>query len=110
MNDGDSIEYGLVFSFSDLPFGETTEHAFVHGVELGQLWQRMRSGSEAEIEGTFHAINRTAIERCAAADGWEVEFKDATDESGASYNEWLFAALKKVAVAPPNPHGLRVVR
>lgn len=37
MSEGENIGYGLVVSFSDLPYGETTEHAFVHGVELGQL-------------------------------------------------------------------------
>lgn len=51
-----------------MPFGDSPEHAFVHGVEFGQLWQRMRSGTESEISGTFHTANREVIERaCAAA-------------------------------------------
>ena len=108
--EGKSANFGLLVSFRDLPFGETTEQAFVHGMELGQLWQRMRSGQEAEIDGTFHSINRTAIERCAVADGWDVEFRAATDETGQSYDGWLFASLKKVANAKTNPHGLRVVK
>jgi len=104
MSDG----YGLLVSFAGLPFGDNAEHAFVHGVEFGQLWQRMRSGSEAEIEGTFHSVNRMAIERAAAAEGWICEFSDVADET-KTFDGWVNAKLRKVATAKPNPHGLRVV-
>lgn len=106
---GEDSKYGLVVSFTGLPFGDSPEHAFVHGVEFGQLWQRMRSGAEAEIEGTFHASNREVIERACAAEGWASVCSMATDESGKKYDEWIFVKMSKTAKAKPNPHGLRVV-
>lgn len=69
----------------------------------------MRSGLTAEITGTYNAINKIAIERCCAADGWEVEFKPCRDEAGVEYPAHIFATLKKVRKAQANPHGLRVV-
>lgn len=107
---GETTGYGFVLSFNGLPFGETTEHAFVHGFELGQLWQRMRSGTESEIEGTFHAINREAIERACAAEGWSVTITDATDETGKIYDTWVVVKLTKATRARSNPNGLRVVQ
>jgi 1,4-alpha-glucan branching enzyme len=100
--------YGLVLSFTGLEFGETTEHAFVYGFEMGQLWERMRSGREAEIIGTFNAVNKTAIERACAADGWEADFTPCRDEVGNDYPAHVFATLRKTKKAQPNPHGLRV--
>lgn len=100
--------YSLLVSFAGLPFGDNPEHAFVHGVEFGQLWQRMRYGSEAEIEGTFHAVNRMAIERAAAAEGWTCEFSIVTDET-TTFDGWVNVVLRKVATAKPNPRGFRVV-
>lgn len=98
-----SSGFGLVVSFSGLPFGDNTEHAFVHGVEFGQLWQRMCSGTESEISGTFHTANRDVIERACAAEGWTVEVKP-TD-----YDEWIEATISKTTKARTNPRGLRVV-
>lgn len=95
--------YGLVVSFAGLYPTDAEEHAFVHGVEFGRLWHRMRSGAEAEIEETVHTANRAVIERTCASQGWEVEFKDTGEPS------WLFATLRKVRAEKPNPHGLRVV-
>ena len=98
-----SSGFGLVVSFSGLPFGDSPEHAFVHGVEFGQLWQRMRSGTDSEISGTFHTANREVIERACAAEGWTIEVK-LTD-----YAEWITATLSKTAKTRTNPRGLRVV-
>lgn len=102
--------YDLVVSFSGLYATMPEEHAFVNGCEFGQLWNRMTNGSEAEIEGTFHAANRTVIERACTSQGWDVAFTDSKDDSGQSYDEWVFAKLKKVKAASPNPHGLRIVK
>lgn len=96
--------YGLVVSFSGLYLTDAEEHAFVHGVEFGRLWHRMRSGQESEIDETVHAANRAVIERAAASQGWEVEFTDTGEPT------WLFASLRKVKPGSQNPHGLRVVR
>lgn len=103
-DDQNETAYGLVLSFDGLYPTMAEEHAFVHGVEFGRLWHRMRSGQEAEIEETVHAANRPTIERAAASQGWEVEFKDAGEPT------WLFATLRKVKSERPNPHGLRVVQ
>lgn len=94
--------WGLVLSFTGLDFGETTEHAFVHGVEFGQILQRMLESREAEIEQLIHTINCTAIERACAAQGWSAEFRDMADG-------YTTAVLRKTSAARPNPHGLRVV-
>lgn len=104
----EAAAYGLLISFTGVPFGDSTEHAFVHGAEFGQLWQRMRSGREAEIKGTFHAVNRMAIERAAAADGWSCEFSEVSYET-TTFDDWVNVTLRKIAAAKPNPHGLRVV-
>lgn len=100
----DATDWGLAVSFAGLDFGDSAEHAFVHGVEFGQLWQRMRHGSEAEIDTTIHVANRAAIERACAADGWSCEITDSDVEG------WAFASLKKTAKAGGNPHGLRLVK
>lgn len=102
--------YGIVMSFSGLFATMPEEHAFVNGCEFGQLWSRMTSGMAAEIEGTFRAANRTVIERACASQGWNVEFTEAKDDAGNSYDEWVFAKLEKVKGASHNPHGLRVVK
>ncbi|ADJ21944.1 hypothetical protein Hden_1537 [Hyphomicrobium denitrificans ATCC 51888] len=109
MENANNTAYDLVVSFSGLYGTMPEEHAFVHGCEFGQLWQRMTSGSEAEIEGTFHSANRVVIERACVSQGWSAEFEDAKDDDGKSYDEWLFVKLKKVKSASHNPHGLRVV-
>jgi hypothetical protein len=104
MSDAEETSYGLVVSFSDLYPTMEQEHAFVHGVEFGGLWERMRSGTEAEIAVTTHAANRTVIQRAAASQGWDVECRP-TDVEG-----WDFTVLRKTkALDKPNPHGLRVV-
>lgn len=110
MSDGQSTGFGLVLSFSGLYPTMAEEHAFVHGVEFGKLWERMVGGSESEIEGTFHAANRMIIERASASQGWDCEIRDATDEAGSSYSEWLFVKLTKTRAAKPNPHGLKVIK
>jgi len=96
--------YGLVLSFSGLDYGASAEHAFVHGFEVGQIWQRMRSGAEAEISAMIHTINRVVIERAAAADGWDCEI------TTTSIPEWSEVALTKRRAAMANPHGFQVVK
>lgn len=96
--------YGLVVSFAGLYPTDVEEHAFVHGVEFGRLWHRMRSGAEAEIDETVHAANRAVIERSAASQGWDVEFRDTGEPT------WLFVALRKTRSEKRNPHGLRAVK
>lgn len=103
MKTDDAESYGLIISFSGVDFGSDPEHAFVHGVEWGQLWQRMRSGTEAEIEQCFHTANRVLIERAAAADGWDVQI------TPTEFAEWINVKLAKQRAARQNPHGLRVV-
>ena len=34
-----SDSYGLLVSFNGLEYGATTEAAFVHGYEAGQIWE-----------------------------------------------------------------------
>lgn len=96
--------YGLVVSFSGLYSTDAEERAFVHGVEFGRLWHRMRSGQEAEMEETVHTVNRGVIERAAASQGWDVEFRDSGEPS------WLFMILRKTKPERRNPHGLRAVK
>lgn len=104
MSEQDGGGWGLVLSFAGVEFGNDTEHAFVHGFEAGQIWQRMTCGHEAEIETTAHRANRELLTRAAAAEGWAVEIKP-TD-----YAEWIDVRLTKTGSAKPNPRGLRVVR
>jgi hypothetical protein len=101
MSDDDTT-YDLVLSFSGLYPTMEQEHAFFDGVEFGQIWARMSSGAEAEIETTTHETNREVIARAAAAKGWTVECKPVT--AG-----WDSTTLRKVRAEKPNPHGLRVV-
>jgi hypothetical protein len=96
--------YGLVVSFAGLYPTDAEEHAFVHGVEFGRLWHRMRSGEEAEMEETVHAANRAVIERTCASQGWIAEFRETGEPS------WLFVTLRKVKAERRNPHGLRAVK
>lgn len=95
----EQANYGLIVSFED------QSDSYVHGWEAGGLWQRMRSGIEAEIEATVHTANRETISRMCVAEGWSVEF------TATEYPEWLQMAMTKDRKAPerPNPHGLRVV-
>lgn len=102
------MDWGLRLSFAGLPFGETPEHAYVNGFELGQLWRRVTSGVEAEIAETMHAENAEAVRRMAAAEGWTVEIVPALAD-GKPVEGWVEIAMTKVASARPNPHGLRVV-
>jgi hypothetical protein len=95
--------YALVLSFSGLYPTMPEEHAFVHGVQFGELWHRMSRGDEAEIEATTHEANREVIARAAAAKGWELEVKPSGTPT------WDFTTLRKVKTARPNPHGLRAV-
>jgi hypothetical protein len=99
-----ATEYGLVLSFAGLYPTMPEEHAFVHGVEFGRLWDRIRSGAEAEIYAVTHTANREIIARAAASEGWEIEVK-ATDVEG-----WDETTLRKVRTARDNPNGLRVVK
>lgn len=103
-NEDETPSYGLVLSFSGLYPTMPEERAFVHGVEFGQIWLRMSSGEEAEIETVTHTENRTVIERAAAAKGWDAEIKPS-DVTG-----WDLTKLVKVRAEKLNPHGLRVVR
>lgn len=97
--------YGLVLSFFGLYENFPEECAFVHGVELGALWERMQAGHVAEFESTTHERNRGIIQRAAEASGWEADIKP----SGA--DGWDFTKLRKVRAATTlNPHGLRVVK
>lgn len=99
----EETSYGLVLSFTGLYESIEEEHAFVHGFEAGKIWTRMKSGLEAEIEATTHAVNRVVIERAAIADGWVCEIKPTGTEG------WDYINLRKVSAAKINPHGLRVV-
>lgn len=98
-DDEKHAEYGLVVSFED------QSASYVNGWEAGGIWQRMRSGTEAEIDTTVHAANRETLNRMAIAEGWSVEFVST------EYEEWLTMKMEKRATAPSrnNPHGLRVV-
>lgn len=101
----DGSGWGLVLSFSGIDFGDNTEHAFVHGFEAGQIWQRMVAGHEAEIDTTCHKANRTLIERAAAAQGWSADIEDVP----GCGDHYIRVRLTKTAPAKHNPHGLRVV-
>lgn len=94
-------EFAMVMSYAGLPFGDDPEHAFVNGVEIGMLWNRMESGTEAEIDGTFHAANREAVERACVALGWTCEIVAATDETGSPCDGWIFAKLTRTQEKPP---------
>ena len=91
-------EYGLVVSFAGQP------PEFVYGFELGGIWQRMKSGQEAEISVTTHTVNREILQRMAVADGWRCDIK-ASEVDGWDYTE----LTKTKKLDRPNPHGLRVV-
>lgn len=104
MSDAGETTYGLVVSFAGLYPTMAEEHAFVQGVEFGQLWHQMSAGREAEIELTTHEANREIIARAAAAKGWELESKPSGTPT------WDYTRLtKKKALDRPNPHGLRAV-
>lgn len=88
----------LIVSFPD------QSPSFVNGFEAGKLWERMRSGAEAEIEAVTHTENREVIDRMALAEGWEVERKSS------EVNGWDYITLTKGKKPDRlNPHGLRVV-
>lgn len=101
----DTNAWKPLVSFAGVDYGENTEHAFVHGVEFGMLWQRMQAGTEAEIQMTVHDINRTVIERACAADGWGVTFAPTEPPTPG----WLVIKAVKQRAARDNPRGLRVV-
>lgn len=92
-------EWGLVLSFSGLDYGKNTEHAFVHGFEVGQIWERMKSGREAEIEATVHSINDEVFRRAAAADGWNIEITPS-DADGVAVPGWSDVKLTKTPGGP----------
>lgn len=101
--------HGLLVSFTGLEFGDNAEQAYVNGWEMGQIWERMRSGREAEISATVRGSNRAVLERCCVSEGWQAEFTEAKDDADNIYPEWMFVTLRKVASAKQNPRGLRVV-
>ena len=96
---GDNAEYGLIVSFED------QSASYVHGFEVGQIHQRMNSGTEAEFDVMIHAANKETLTRMTIAYGWSVTF------TPTEYPEWIEAAFEKTRKAPdrPNPVGLRVV-
>lgn len=106
---GEDQGWGLALSFAGLfpPAADGAaspeEVAFVLGFEVGQIWQRMCDGREAEIRQTCQSQNRIVIERAAAARGWTVEITQT------AYPEWVDVTLVKAGPARYNPHGLRVV-
>mgnify|MGYP001766175378 CR=1 FL=1 len=102
MSDGSGYE--LVLSFAGLDFGANAEHAFVHGFEAGQIWQRMMAGREAEIDLTCHAANRVLLERAAASQGWALEIDELPDCGGT----YIHVKLAKKTAPRGNPHGLRI--
>lgn len=102
-------EWNLALSFAGLEYGESAEHAFVHGFEAGQIWERMRSGREAEVEATVHSVNVEVFRRAAAADGWNIEIKTC-EADGVPVPEWSHIRMtKKAKPARPNPHGFRAI-
>lgn len=95
----ENAEYGLIVSFED------QSASYVHGYEAGGIWERMRSGTVAEIETVVHAENRETLTRMATVEGWSIELKP-TEVDG-----WLSMSMAKQSkpLDRPNPHGLRVV-
>lgn len=95
----DDTAFGLIVSFPD------QSASFVHGFEMGQLWQRMEHGAEAEITATVHDENREVIVRSADALGWSAEIRTS------SVFGWAEATLvkRRPSRLRPNPHGLRIV-
>lgn len=93
--------YKLAVSFPD------QSPSFCYGFEAGKLWERMESGTVAEIEMTTRIENREVIARCADYLGWSVdEVKPSATEG------WDFTKLTKTRPAGvrDNPHGLRIVQ
>lgn len=78
---------------------------FVNGFEAGQLWERMRSGKEAEIEVTTHTENREVIARMADQYGFALE----VEESDIDGWDNTILSKKRPQRTTPNPHGLRLV-
>lgn len=95
--------YSLVLSFGGLYPTMAEEHAFTHGFAFAEIWQRMRSGQEAEIIETTISANREIISRAAASQGWQLVV-EPTDVEG-----WDTTKLTKVRAERSNPHGLKVV-
>lgn len=92
-------EYGLIVSFPD------QSASFVHGFEAGSLWQKMESGTVAEIAVETHIENREVIARMADHLGWSYE-SEPTHVSG-----WDRTTLAKTRSERKraNTHGLRIV-
>lgn len=103
MSENDETTWTPLVSFSGLGFNADPEHAYVHGVEFGQIWQRMRDGREAEIYTTMRLENIEVIQRAAAAEGWDCEIVPT------EYDGWQEVNLQKRRAAIANPRGLRVV-
>lgn len=95
-------DYSMILSLANLYPTVAEEHAFIHGLEFGGIYGRMRSGNEAEIEETTHVANREVFQRAAAAEGWTIEVTPHCDT-------WDQTKLIKTGEAKSNPHGLRVV-
>jgi hypothetical protein len=57
----DDAAFGLMLAF------DTDDPEFVRGVELGRLWEQLKSGDE--VDQTIHATNsEMAIRACEALD------------------------------------------
>lgn len=109
MSDDQESGWGLVLSFSGLYPNIEQERAFTYGFEAGQIWMRMKTGTEGEIDIMINEPNRVIVERMCAAEGWDVQFSTTKDETGIEYPTYLDVKMQKRRLAKPNPHGLRVV-
>lgn len=77
------------------------------GMAANSVGRRTVSDAAREIERL--TARSVVIERACVSQGWAVEFEEAKDDAGQSYDEWVFAKLKKVKAASHNPRGLRIV-
>lgn len=98
---------GLIISFPD------QSESFVLGYDAGILDERMRHGSDPEIElYRIHAANEELVRRMCIAYGWTCEFDPCRDETGQSYDGFRLVTMRKTSTPPEraNPHGLRVAK
>lgn len=82
-------DFGLLISFDDRP------RDFVHGVEFGMIWEKLKSGVEEVSNGGFpiRLQNQELIYRACEHFGYEAHFKECY------VSGWIdFIAIKKQLV------------
>lgn len=84
------VEFGPLVSFESRPTECATcgNREFVLGFEVGLLHARLEA-KPPEFSGTYHAPNRTMLEREAKAMGYSAAFE------ATGFGEWLFATFTK---------------